>query len=119
MKKIWIALILLLFVAGCGGNSYSLEVQNEPVYKEGEPTEIILEAVDDNGETVTGLAIKGHLEMERMDHGTMTVSFTDNGDGTYSGEVIFPMGGEWIMSANVEKDGKEEEKLVKFEVREG
>lgn len=111
--------LLLLVAAGCGSDSVSLEVQNDPYYKEGEPTEIVLEAVDDSGEAVTGLAITGELEMEKMDHGTITVSFDDNGDGTYAGEVLLPMGGEWIMSATVEKDGKEKEQIVRFQVSEG
>ncbi|MEN1966772.1 FixH family protein [Lentibacillus sp. N15] len=120
MKRITVGFILLLFVTGCGSNGFTLSVDNQPYMKEGEQTtEIILRAEDDNGEPVKGLTITGEMEMEKMDHGTIAISFSDNGDGTYVGEVELPMGGEWIMATNADKDGKKHDDQIRFEVSEG
>lgn len=116
MKKVILFALLLMFMAGCGGADPNFTVENSPSYKDGEPTEIIL-AAEENGEAVTGLNMIGELEMEKMDHGMVEVSFTDNGDGTYKGDVELPMGGEWLMELFV--DGEETGEIIRFQVNEG
>ena len=116
MKKV-ILILALLFIAGCGGSNLTFSVDNNPTYKDGENTEIIL-TVEDNGDKVSGLTLTGELEMEKMDHGVIEVSFADNGNGTYSGEVSLPMGGEWIMLVK-NKDDEKTEHLVSLQVNEG
>lgn len=121
LKKLMIIVVMmLLFVVGCGGSEeFTLSVENDPYYHQGELTEIVLLAEDENGEPITGLSITGKLEMEKMDHGLIEVAFKDNGDGTYTGEVELPMGGEWIMDTVSELDGKEYSHVLRFQVNEG
>ena len=116
MKKVFFFMLLFIFMAGCGGTDTQYTVENSPSYKDGEPSEIILSA-EENGEAVTGLDMTGELEMEKMDHGLVEVSFTDIGDGTYSGDVELPMGGEWLMELLV--DGEETGEIIRFQVNEG
>lgn len=121
MKKLPMLVIVMitvmLMVAGCGGASPEFSVDTAPKYKDGESYPITL-SVTDNGEAVTGMDILATLEMEKMDHGTIEVSFDDNGDGTYTGEVELPMGGEWIAGIEAELDGKTYDEILTFDVKE-
>ena len=95
----------------------SFSVDNEPIFKEGEAQEIVLSATEGE-EGVTGMNITGKLEMAKMDHGVIEATFSDNGDGTYRAEADLPMGGEWMMDMEAEKDGETYEEVITFQVSE-
>ncbi len=119
MKKVLAVLMFVsLFIAGCGGTSPHFSVENTPSYVDGEETEIIVHA-DEDGEAVSGITLKGSLEMARMDHGVIETVFTDNGDGTYTALVELPMSGEWIITLDAEHDGSTYEETITFDVNEG
>lgn len=122
MKKIRLAVFIvivmvgLLTLTGCGSSSLDFTIETVPKYKAGESSPISL-TVTDGGEAVAGLDIVATLEMEKMDHGIIDVEFTDEGDGTYTGDVELPMGGEWIASIEAEQDDKTYDDLLTFEVK--
>src|SRR5690625_1704084 len=80
-----ILLMSLLFVA-CSPVKVDLSLEKAPRYKDGESYPMVIKAMEGK-EGVTGLHIMATLEMAKMDHGVIEINFTDNGDGTYSGEV--------------------------------
>lgn len=118
MTFIAIGTMLMLLIAGCGGGSIDFSVETPPKYKDGEAYEMVVKA-EDNGESVTGLNMIATLEMAKMDHGIIEVVFSDNGDGTYVGEVELPMAGEWIAALEAEEDGEVYETTLTFDVTEG
>lgn len=119
MRKYLVGVILLLLLVGCGGtSSIDFTVEKAPLYKDGESYIMIIQATDDDG-IVTGLDLVATLEMAKMDHGVIEVTFTDNNDGTYEGEVTLPMAGEWIADVKAELNGKTYEKVLTFDVKEG
>lgn len=119
MKKMFgvIFMLLVLITTGCGSNNVEFSVETAPKYRADQSYPIVIKATEKN-EPVGGLEIVATLEMLRMDHGLIEVFFTDNGDGTYEGEVALPMGGEWIANIVTEKNGKEIEDMVTFQVSE-
>ncbi|WP_191126277.1 FixH family protein [Cerasibacillus terrae] len=120
MKKIYLALltILVILLTACGAEEIEWTVKQAPVFKPEVASEMIIEAKKE-GEALTGLEISGLLEMERMDHGIIEIVFTDNGDGTYSGEVELPMGGEWIIDLQAQEGDTTYEDVITFDVDEG
>lgn len=121
MKRLTLVItgiVLMLLIAGCGGADLDFSVETPPKYKDGEAYEMVIKA-EDNGEPVTGLEMTATLEMAKMDHGIIEVVFSDNGDGTYVGDVELPMAGEWIAALEAEKDGETYEMTLTFDVTEG
>ena len=106
----------LIMLTSCG-SSPEFKVDTAPKYKVDVTYPIILSATE-NGDAVTGLDIVATLEMAKMDHGVIKVEFDDNGDGTYTGEVELPMGGEWIANVEAEQDGKTYDDMLTFDVKE-
>lgn len=116
MKKITLAVLALVIVlVGCKSDGVDFSMETAPGYKDGKAFPIVIKAVD-GSQSVTGLKITASLEMAKMDHGTIELQFTDNGDGTYQGEVELPMAGEWIADIHAEKDGNIYEDSVVFDV---
>lgn len=99
------------------GSSPEFKLNTAPKFKVDVTYPIILSATE-NGDAVTGLDIVVTLEMAKMDHGVIKVEFDDNGDGTYSGDVELPMGGEWIANVEAEQDGKTYDDMLTFDVKE-
>lgn len=119
MKKLLgIFLVVGLFITGCGGSGFDVTIEETPKYKEDIAYPIVL-SVQDGEEAVTGLDMTASLEMARMDHGTIEVTFSDRGDGTYEGEVVLPMAGEWIANIVLTQDGKTYDDTLTFDVNEG
>jgi len=119
MKKV-LALcgLFFLILAGCSsGANYDVSVETAPKYK-GEASYPFVIEVAEKGEPVEGLNITSILEMAKMDHGTIEVSFQDKGNGKYESSITLPMSGEWIANIEVEKDGKTSEKVITFDVEE-
>ena len=120
MKRIIIIAVMiatsLIMLSGCG-SSPEFEVETAPKYKDEVAYPITLKVTED-GEPVQGMDILATLEMAKMDHGIIEVNFTDVGDGTYSGEVELPMGGEWIANIEAELNGDTFDDVVTFDVKE-
>ena len=112
------SLLLVVVIVGCGTSSIDFSVDTPPKYKDGESFPMVIEATED-GEAVTGLDIVATLEMAKMDHGIIEVVFTDQGDGTYVGDVELPMAGEWIADLTAKNDKDTYEATLIFEVKEG
>lgn len=117
-KFVSLLLIISLFVVGCSSSNLSVSIAEAPKYKDGESFPIEL-SITDGSEAVTGADVSATLEMARMDHGIIEVFFEDQGDGSYLGEVELPMAGEWIADVIVDRDGKQSETTVTFDVNEG
>lgn len=119
MRKKLISLIaFMLLLVACGSNNIEFTVEQAPKYADGETFPMTLKVMEDD-EVVTGLDMVATLEMAKMDHGTIEVTFIDNGDGTYDGEVELPMAGEWIADIEAELDDQTYEKILTFQVNEG
>ncbi|MDS9472925.1 FixH family protein [Sporosarcina pasteurii] len=118
MRRVLLLMIAtIMILAGCGASKLDFIVEKAPVYEEEVASEFVLK-VTDSAEEVTGLSIEATLEMAKMDHGVIEVFFNDSGDGTYTGNVELPMGGEWIADIRAEKDGKMIEDVLTFDVKE-
>ena len=118
MKKILLLMTLtILIVAGCGANKMNFTVDKAPIYQNEVTSEFIVK-VTESGEGVSGLTLTASLEMVKMDHGSIDVSFVDNGDGTYTGDAELSMAGEWIADIRADKDGKVVEDVLTFDVKE-
>jgi len=117
-KFIGMILVVIFVLVGCGGAKMDVAIEEAPKYKDGVTYPIVL-TVEDGDEAITGLEVVADLEMSRMDHGTIEVVFTDQGDGTYEGEVELPMAGEWIANVDLIQDGETYDKTLTFEVNEG
>ncbi|HLS59768.1 MAG TPA: FixH family protein [Virgibacillus sp.] len=118
-KRSVIAILLMsfLFVA-CSPVKVDLSLEKAPRYKDGESYPMVIKAMEGK-EGVTGLHIMATLEMAKMDHGVIEINFTDNGDGTYSGEVELPMEGEWIGDFRIDENGEIYETTIQFDVKGG
>lgn len=92
-------------------------VDKAPIYQNEVASEFIVK-VTESEEDVSGLTLTASLEMAKMDHGSIDVSFVDNGDGTYTGDVELSMAGEWIADIRADKDGKIIEDVLTFDVKE-
>lgn len=116
-KAIGTLLIFAFILVGCGGVKMDVAVEEAPKYKDGVDYPIVL-SVTAGDEAVTGLEVVATLEMARMDHGIIEVEFSDQGDGTYVGEVALPMAGEWIADVVVTQDGDTFDETLTFDVDE-
>ncbi|WP_307257618.1 FixH family protein [Oikeobacillus pervagus] len=116
-KRIFALLMLVIVLAGCKAGGVDFSIETAPSHKYGQSFPIVIKAVE-GSEAVTGLEITANLEMAKMDHGEIEVHFTNNGDGTYEGEVELPMAGEWIAEVQAEKDGETYEGTLEFDVEE-
>ncbi|SEB21013.1 YtkA-like [Thalassobacillus cyri] len=115
MKKLVLLVLVLIFgLAACGGNDIAFSVEDTPLYKQGEASVVTVRAEQD-GEPLQGLTLSGLMEMEKMDHGEIDINFSDNGDGTYTGEVELPISGEWILDLT----SGDAEKILTINVGEG
>lgn len=109
----------LIVLGGCGSATKwqsTLTVQGE--YKEGEALPILLE-VKEKEQPATGLTIQASLEMKRMNHGTVEVTFTEKGSGVYESTATLPMHGDWTANLKL-SDGKVIEEIsIDFTVNGG
>lgn len=120
MKK-WLLImgfLLLLFSAGCSSSAdFELNLETAPKYKAETSYPIVIEVLKD-GEPAEGVDMTATLEMARMDHGTIEVSFTDSGEGKYEAQLELPMGGEWIANIKGSMGKDEFEEVITFDVKE-
>lgn len=118
MKKLIAVCTLLFILVGCSSRpDYDISMKTAPKYNGEADFPIVIE-ISENGKPVEGLAITSFLEMAKMDHGTIEVTYQDKGNGLYESRVELPMAGEWIVNFETEKDGKTFEKVINFDVKE-
>ncbi|EKN70598.1 electron transporter protein SCO1/SenC [Neobacillus bataviensis LMG 21833] len=122
MKKISVFIISLLIIlsTGCGAsNNLNVKLSASKTYTPGKPYAMQIKINDKEGNPVEGAMVSANLNMKNMDHGTISVTAEDIGDGKYIGTADLPMNGDWVANIFVEHDGDkfEEEKQFSVEVK--
>lgn len=121
MKKIpkfkWILFMIgLLLIGGCGKSpDWQVSLIASGELKEGESLPLTLE-VKKKGQPVHGLHIDAVLEMQRMNHGTVEVQFTEKGEGVYEGSAILSMPGDWTGNLVISDTKHTDEVSINFTV---
>lgn len=119
MKKLILSILFtMLVISGCGPSQVKVVVDKVPGFIKGEESNFILK-VTEGDELKTGLSITATLEMAKMDHGVIEVSFEEVGKGYYKGEVTLPMGGDWIADIQIDSSDSLIEEVVTIKVEEG
>lgn len=116
MKKI-IAVILfsMVLLSGCGSPNWQAKIEKSSQFENGKAVSVTVSVID-NGNPVSGLQIKGTLEMQKMDHGKIPVEFTEHGKGIYECTTKLPMGGDWVADLQMNKGNGRKEQVVNFKV---
>ncbi|MCP8971009.1 FixH family protein [Ectobacillus ponti] len=111
MKRLSMVLLLGMLLVGCGKEDYKISVSKSPFFKQGTAVPFVI-AVEKDGKKAESLDITGHLEMVKMDHGEIPVTFQETAAGTYESKVTLPMEGEWECVVDIGKS----EQVVKLKV---
>jgi hypothetical protein len=120
MKKLFsISLIaVLILLGGCAAKpDYDVKINQPFVYKQEQPSTLEA-AIKEKGQAATGLKVHAEMTMLNMDHGTHGVDLEETEDGIYRGDVELTMSGKWEITFTIEKDGKETEKVLEYDVAE-
>lgn len=118
MKRLGLTVLLLLILAACSSSpKWEISIEKAPIYYAQESSTFVVQ-VTESGKPITGLRISAILEMERMDHGQITVQLEDQGEGIYAGLVALPMGGDWLAAFDVSNGKQMMEKVLHFTVAE-
>ncbi|MEH7443281.1 FixH family protein [Bacillus sp. JJ1122] len=117
MKKLIAGFMLLMLVlSGCSSDSdYEFTLKQAPKHKAGESYPVVIKILK-NGKPAEGLEFAAYLEMAKMDHGTIELTFEDKGNGLYESSVELPMAGEWLATIEGEADGSPFEHVITFDV---
>jgi hypothetical protein len=119
MKKAIIGVILLMvaLLTGCSSSpNYKITMTKQLYFLKDHATSFEIK-VTENKKAVSGLAISADVSMANMDHGTMSVSLTDEKNGKYSGKVKLPMDGKYELTFNMKKDNSKTEKTIDYTVK--
>jgi hypothetical protein len=119
MKKAIIGVVLLMvaLLTGCSSSpNYKITMTKQLYFLKDHATSFEIK-VTENKKAVSGLAISADVSMANMDHGTMSVSLTDEKNGKYSGKVKLPMDGKYELTFNMKKDNSKTEKTIDYTVK--
>jgi hypothetical protein len=119
MKKAIIGAVLLMvaLLSGCSSSpNYKITMTKQLYFLKDHATSFEIK-VTENKKAVSGLAISADVSMANMDHGTMSVSLTDEKNGKYSGKVKLPMDGKYELTFNMKKDNSKTEKTIDYTVK--
>ncbi|MED4904786.1 FixH family protein [Parageobacillus thermoglucosidasius] len=117
MKKIAATIfVCILFLVSCNKGDWEVSVKTKPFYKEGVSAPFVVE-IKENGKPASGLTVHAVFEMANMDHGTITTTLKEKGDGIYEGKVQLPMEGEWETLLRIKNGKQTVEKLIKMQVK--
>jgi len=119
MKKAIIGAVLLMvaLLSGCSSSpNYKITMTKQLYFLKDHATSFEIK-VTENKKAVSGLAISADVSMANMDHGTMSVSLTDEKNGKYSGKVKLPMDGKYELTFNMKKDNSKTEKIIDYTVK--
>jgi hypothetical protein len=109
-------LVLVALITGCSpAPKYEVNVTKDVYFQQDTamPFEI---KVTQNKKAAKGLKVSAQLSMTSMDHGSYDVVLVEGEEGTYTGKVLLPMGGDYEAVLTLEKAGKKTEKVIKLEV---
>lgn len=116
MKKLLLALLLLVVLAGCSaGPDYTIKMTKDLYFAKDKEMPFEMKVTEDN-KAVTGLDVSLELAMTNMDHGTYKVKLVEGKTGTYTGKAALPMGGKYEAAFTLTKDGKSSEKVIDINV---
>ncbi|MGC5328917.1 FixH family protein [Brevibacillus sp. SYSU BS000544] len=116
MRLFCLLMIFAFVFAGCGSKpSYQSTIQVPEKFTAGQEIPMTLIVKQDN-QPATGLVVTATLEMKKMDHGTVEVAFTEQGNGEYVANVVLPMGGEWIAVTQLKKGNESVEQEIRFSI---
>lgn len=104
-----------VFFTGCSSPNWEASIQPPAKFIADQPIPLLVE-IEENGKPVTGLQVKGELEMAKMDHGTVIVNFKEIDNGKYEGSVELPMNGKWNAIIEMKKGKISKEQTVTYEV---
>ena len=119
MKKAIIGAVLLMvaLLTGCSSSpNYKITMTKQLYFLKDHATSFEIK-VTENKKAVSGLAISADVSMANMDHGTMSVSLTDEKNGKYSGKVKLPMDGKYELTFNMKKENSKTEKTIDYTVK--
>lgn len=116
--KIWLGLVLLLVLVGCGRGGkdqpdIAVELAIEPEPPRLGPATVTVTLHDAGGQPIRGAVVT--LE-GNMNHAGMVPLFADSAEvapGRYRAEIEFTMGGDWFILVHAElPDGRSLERQV-------
>ncbi|RXT03788.1 FixH family protein [Ammoniphilus sp. CFH 90114] len=119
MKKKMLGLVLMLLVliiGGCGGGDWQADIEPLTHYT-GQAVPLKLH-IQEGGKGLSGLTIEAELEMKHMDHGSVAVHFSDQGEGVYEGLGELPMSGDWIAVVTATDGKRNKELIIPFAIKE-
>lgn len=119
MKKIIVMFMLLsaMMLAGCSsGPNYKITMTKQLYFLKDHASSFEIK-VTENKKSVTGLNITAQVSMTNMDHGTKTVTLTDEKNGKYSGKAKLPMDGKYEITFTMKKDNSKAEKTIDYTVK--
>ncbi|HEX7057147.1 MAG TPA: FixH family protein [Bacilli bacterium] len=114
-----ICAMLLAVLPGCGSSGqWEAALAVPPSWQPGKALPLVL-TVTEQGKPAAHLSITARLEMDRMEHDAIALSFTEKSAGRYEAYAMLPMGGDWIAALQLAKAGKHEEHVIAFTVKSG
>ncbi|HYF62455.1 MAG TPA: FixH family protein [Herpetosiphonaceae bacterium] len=126
MQRLILIIGLLALLAGCGGaqggaseqtqtvDGLAITLIGQPEPATGKPQKWTVKLADSSGQPVKGADVYLDLIMTSMTMGQNKPLATDNGDGTYTAEGVYSMGGAWQVVVHAEVDGAD--RVATFEV---
>ncbi|THE13249.1 hypothetical protein E1I69_07860 [Bacillus timonensis] len=110
--------ILLLGLTGCAtSNNWEVQV-NKPLYYIENKEALFEVQITEESKPVVDLEIDAEFSMANMDHGTYTLTLTEEANGLYGGKIELPMAGDWEIVLNINQNGKKLEKVLSYTVSE-
>lgn len=117
--KYWLILgVMVIGLVGCGSKSgaaipapqtrtvdgFAISLTSQAKAEINTAQQWIVTIVDTNGQPVTGADVFLDLVMSGMTMGQNKPLATDNGDGTYTADGLYSMGGEWQVAVHASID---------------
>jgi hypothetical protein len=116
LKKIYMPLLLIAFLAGCSsGQNYTITLM-QPLYVSNEEVPFTIRVLEGD-ESVRGLKITAKTDMVKMAHGASQTNFKEEKDGIYSGTVKIPMAGKYKIIMTIKNGEEETTKEMEYEVK--
>lgn len=128
MKSWLIVGLMLIGLVGCGGKSgatipapqtrtvdgFTITLTSQASAKINTAQQWIVAIVDANGQPVSGADVFLDLLMSAMTMGQNKPLATDNGDGTYTADGLYSMGGDWQVAVHATINGADH--IAVFEI---
>lgn len=122
MKKsktlfVFIVLILVVLLSGCGGEGKDWEVDiTKPLtFAKDQETEFEI-LITNQGKPVTGVNATAHIDMSTMNHGSLNLKLIEGENGHYVATGTPTMAGKYDVVLKLKKDGYTFEKFLEMDV---